>query len=184
MTRHTPIPIRAAKRAIEEAGELYAKEIGLVPGGPINDLVMDLGGSIEFKDFVHDSLDTESVLVNGPDDFQIFIPTFTSPERDRFTIAHELAHFLLHYPEVQKAHHGAGHNDDPKMYARRYVEETDPDLRRAEWEANWFAAGLLMPRSPVLEAFDRYKGNVQTLAEVFNVTPKAMTVRLASLGKP
>jgi Zn-dependent peptidase ImmA (M78 family) len=30
-------------------------------------------------------------------------------------------------------------------FATRWVDETNENLKRAEWEANWFAAAFLMP---------------------------------------
>lgn len=51
--------------------------------------------------------------------------------RDRFTLAHELAHFLIHTP-------------DNVSFARSSGEKI-PAYRDPEWQANTFAAELLIP---------------------------------------
>lgn len=61
------------------------------------------------------------------------------PGRTRFSIAHELGHF--HIPSHRKRPSRPCREDD--MDARA---DTDPG-RNYEWEANDFAAELLMPRS-------------------------------------
>jgi hypothetical protein len=62
-----------------------------------------------------------------------------NPGRSRFSIAHELGHF--HIPSHRKRPSGPCHDED--MDARA---NTDPG-RNYEWEANDFAAELLMPRT-------------------------------------
>lgn len=52
--------------------------------------------------------------------------------RDRFTIAHEIAHYFLHRP---------GH----VSYARMSSTGRIPAYRNPEWQANTLAAELLMP---------------------------------------
>ncbi len=106
------------------------------------------------------------------------------PNRQRFTIAHEIAHFIL------------GHHNQPGEHVHvdhgNYITQRGPraakgiDLR--EIEANQFAASLLMP-SEMLEAHVRkaargalHDGHVVDLASRFEVSEQAMTIRLASLG--
>ncbi len=53
--------------------------------------------------------------------------------RDRFTLCHELGHYLLHQPEYVS-------------YARGNV----PAYRSPEWQANTFAAELMAPRELIM----------------------------------
>jgi len=91
-----------------------------------------------------------------------------SPSRRRFSVAHELGHQLLH-------HHDRFHVD--------LTSESDSPLYdwRLEREANDFAANLLMPAGDVRDAVDTQR-NRQRLAEVFGVSPIAMSYRLVNLG--
>lgn len=98
------------------------------------------------------------------------------PNRQRFTVAHEIGHLLLH--------------DEPvfvdRVFRRDKVssEAVDP----LEIEANGFAAALLMPKEFVVR---RTNGSgpfrseaVDRLASDFGVSSQAMTFRLERLGVP
>lgn len=106
------------------------------------------------------------------------------PHRQRFTIAHELGHFLLH--EGQTVHL------DEKVGAFR-VNLRSADLAAGEddeeKEANLFAAELLMPAT-FLEVdlrgkdFDLLADGklLEKLAKKYKVSVQALTFRLAYLG--
>src|SRR5574341_1385989 len=109
-----------------------------------------------------------------------------SPVRKRFTIAHELGHLLLHGYTTPHA------DRTFKFRDARSSEGSAVD----EIQANQFAAELLMPRALVLKAtkslsFDHapksdaedeaFAGWVANLAERFQVSRQAMTIRLSSL---
>lgn len=100
------------------------------------------------------------------------------PRRRRFTIAHEIGHWVLHI--------SAG-----KLYGCRPADiveqpsEARPDkraLRRIEAEANRFAAELLMPETLVVPAATELGSNVPALAERFDVSVPAIRVRLQQFG--
>lgn len=99
---------------------------------------------------------------------EIFIRNRDSVTRQRFTLAHELGHFFLH--------EGERFRDN---YASTSSGNYDPD----EIAANAFAAELLMP-SLAVEFFISEKDikEVEDLARIFVVSPKAMTYRLVNLG--
>lgn len=172
---HDPIPLNVRKDVIQDAAERFARKQNLEPGFSIESLVRKLGGRIEYREPMGNSRDAESIRVNAERNFVIYLATDTSPLRDRFTIAHELAHYLLHYPQVVERY-GA----NSKMRATRFVDETKADLVRAEWEANWFAAALLMPSEEFKELWDEHKGDAY-IASYFEVTKKAVDVRAKSL---
>ena len=92
-----------------------------------------------------------------------------SPGRRRFTIAHELGHFVLHAARSQT---GA------TSYCRGSDLERSDSL---EGEANRFAAGLLMPELLVEQEASRCGCNIPLLAERFAVSAPAMRLRLLSL---
>jgi Zn-dependent peptidase ImmA (M78 family)/DNA-binding XRE family transcriptional regulator len=94
--------------------------------------------------------------------------------RQRFTIAHELGHYLL------------GHHERSPVYEERFhldlAERMPPGFdHRAERAANDFAADLLMPRRLMSAAFEQSQDPV-VLAEQFNVSQVAMGIRLIELG--
>ncbi|HEY5960907.1 MAG TPA: ImmA/IrrE family metallo-endopeptidase, partial [Polyangiaceae bacterium] len=162
------------------------------PGDRIEPVIARLGGTIRYLDRVS-SLDGQafdapdgqafdspsgqdhlkyvsplvdgSLLVRGPNDFEIFLSAYTGIERDRFTIAHELGHYVLH-----------------SDFGRIQIRAARLGSTRIEWEANWFAAAFLMPREDFTEAFRKYAGQVRALASRYVVSPKAAQVRAQSLG--
>ena len=103
------------------------------------------------------------------------------PNRQTFTTAHELGHFLLH--EFDDIHV----DRQFKVWLRNEASSQGTDVE--EKEANLFAAELLMPARFLAKdvekigAFDALNENVLgELAEKYGVSTQAMTFRLAYLG--
>jgi predicted transcriptional regulator len=164
---------RLSKAQIFGLAESVSDQLGFEPSGDIHALVEKLGGRVEVQDtLLQDPEQSGSLFVDGPRDFKIVVPLHTSPSRDRFTIAHELGHFVVHYLlKLQK-----GEAAPFRMMALR------KDSDRVEWEANWFAAAFLMPSGSFKQAFDRADGNLDAVAKVFGVSRAAAEVRAQSLG--
>lgn len=101
--------------------------------------------------------------------------------RQNFTIAHECGHFLLHdFDEVHVDRHF-------KVWRRNETSSQGIDLE--EKEANLFAAELLMPARFLKRDVDEIgtldlveEDVLRDLAERYEVSPQAMTIRLAYLG--
>ncbi|MDX8358571.1 ImmA/IrrE family metallo-endopeptidase [Sphingopyxis terrae] len=87
--------------------------------------------------------------------------------RQRFTIAHELAHFLLHRDQIKD-----GITDD--TFYRSGLSE------RREWEANRLAAEILMPWHLVRALVNEGKVNPKDLASALEVSEAAMNIRLGN----
>ena len=62
------------------------------------------------------------------------------------------------------------------------IQATRYGSGRVEWEANWFAAGLLMPEEQFSSAYRSMSGDVIGLADQFGVSVSAATVRAQALG--
>ena len=90
------------------------------------------------------------------------------PARQRFTIAHELAHFVLHRNDQSRF--------DDRTFARR---ANDPSMM--EREADSFAASLLMPESAVRRYINSGVKGLNELAGIFGVSTLAMKYRLRNL---
>jgi hypothetical protein len=107
---------------------------------------------------------------SAPSGFRIRINRHEMAERQRFTLAHEIAHFLLHRDKI-----GGGVVDNV-MYRSNLNS-------RFEVEANKLAADLIMPRSLVNEQLSSLNNldadaAVSILAERFRVSQPAMRIRL------
>jgi Zn-dependent peptidase ImmA (M78 family) len=103
------------------------------------------------------------------------------PHRQRFTIAHELGHFLLHEGQTVYL--------DEKLTVNLRSPESSKGEDVDEREANLFAAELLMPaaflnrdlRGKTVDVIgdDAF---LERLAKKYNVSVQALTFRLANLG--
>lgn len=106
----------------------------------------------------------------APSGFEIKVNKYEVPERQRFTIAHEISHYLLHRDDI-----GAGVVDSI-MYRSNLTS-------RKETEANKFAAIIIMPAAAVSKEVERLGGPstpgvVEEVATLFKVSVPAMKVRL------
>lgn len=101
-----------------------------------------------------------------------------APTRQRFTIAHELGHLLLHKGEPLHVDRGMKVNLRDGAASQGTIIE--------EKEANLFAAELLMPahflRKDLQEKISlEIEGDIEWLAKKYDVSAQAMTFRLSYL---
>lgn len=121
--------------------------------------------------------DVSGVLVRQGNSAIIATNSTQSVQRQRFTIAHELGHFLLH--------EGITNHVDRSYRVNFRSAESSQATNVEEIEANYFAASILMPK-PMLdersaeEALDN-DTMVADLAREFRVSRLAMSLRLANL---
>lgn len=107
------------------------------------------------------------------------------PHRQRFSIAHEIGHFVLHYlPTPASDGHFACTNSDMEVDGAPRSAGSRLRHFQQEAEANRFAGSLLMPARSVEAMCRATGGRIPTLAKHFNVSPKAMEIRLDQLGLP
>lgn len=98
--------------------------------------------------------------------------------RQRFTMAHELGHFLMHRELI----HG-GIDDDTMYRSTNAGTYFNPAITPAhEVQANQFAAYLLMPTELVRREWEACTGDVKAMANKFQVSPAAMQIRVDGLG--
>jgi hypothetical protein len=109
-----------------------------------------------------------------PQRFEIWVTQHEPWQRRRFSIAHEVGHFLLHTT--------AG--DEDAVFCRVGDLRPDPDSpeRLRERQANRFAAELLMPPDLIEREVARLGPDPIALAELFAVSDVAMGFRLVNLG--
>lgn len=102
--------------------------------------------------------------------------------RQRFTIAHELGHWLLHDGRPLIVDHTVRMNKRDKVASAGYDFE--------EIQANAFAAALLMPANAIQSCVERETSLripsrdqlTSRLADEFDVSHEAMSIRLINLG--
>lgn len=144
---------------------------------PVNDIAKGLGARLSFSKF-DDNM--SGILVRLKDGVIIGINSSHSPSRQRFSVAHEIAHLQLHEGKALYVDHMVQINLRQTQQLRYDPEET---------QANEYAATLLMPHDFISEAMTRLgepsidgQSSVVALAERFKVSPQAMEYRLTNLG--
>lgn len=103
--------------------------------------------------------------------------------RQRFTLAHEIAHYILHLKKNRRSQLFI----DPFVIFRRDNNSSTGNDNQ-EIEANRFGAALLMPSTLVLKEIKKHvldlddEDALAFLAKRFRVSTVAMTYRLNTLG--
>lgn len=159
---------RLAERLLEQAGVVQ-------PPVPVEQMARAAGCKIMPAKL----RDVSGVLVRSAEGATIGYNSDHSPTRKRFTIAHELGHFLLHQGQ------GVTYDHDFRVSLRS--DESSEGTNIEEIEANFFAASILMP-DRMLAADPRTKfihldddRAVEALAKSYRVSRQAMSLRLMRL---
>lgn len=166
---------------IEKAAEKLIEELGINEAPiPVEKIAEHAGCQVK-------AFDDDKDGVSGVFRMQNSVPVIgyncnQSSVRQRFTIAHELGHFILH------------HNDPNEVYVDHITYPLFRDQNSStgssvvEQQANAFAAALLMPEKMVVEQIRNIKLDftddspaLADLATKFNVSAMAMSIRLVNL---
>jgi Zn-dependent peptidase ImmA (M78 family) len=102
----------------------------------------------------------------GPSGFSIGVNSSEPFTRKRFTVAHEIAHFILHRDQLERKD-----LEDDTMYRSGLST-------KEETEANKLAADILMPLPLIRSLIRSGFTNVQQLADKLQVSQPAMSIRL------
>ena len=135
----------------------------------VNDIARHLGLSVwEFKNFPNT---TSGKLFRddnygGTSGWSIGVNASESYERKRFTVAHEIAHYLLHRDQINNE------LSDDSFYRSKKLSSTQ------EHQANRLAAEILMPFHLLQRAQNEGIRDIDELAKRFGVSAVAMKIRL------
>jgi Zn-dependent peptidase ImmA (M78 family) len=114
-------------------------------------------------------------------DFTITVDSTEGRQRQRFTAAHELAHYLLHREKLVQVG-GLSRHSDSLYDGFADGNPPQPFSPSHEVEANRLAAQILMPKEAVTSAYNSRFDNVDEVAMKFGVSMQAMSIRLKTLG--
>ncbi len=106
------------------------------------------------------------------DGFVIRINRHEAKYRQRFTLAHEIAHYLLHYDKIIAE---GGWSENVLLRSGQAAE--------VEYQANRLASDLVIPSAQLAEATAEYSGPmtseiIEDLARRFGVSTAAMEIKL------
>lgn len=168
----TPTPLNLGPKQVAALAEHVAKQVEYKPGGDLMELVTRMGGSISYVDFWGGSSKSSGSIEIKDDVFEIRLAHDTGLMRDRFTIAHELGHYVLHYlyPNQKQGKH-----------IKWLVAERNGS-GQVEREANWFAAAFLMPEEEYRKMYGQTGADHVALSTYFQVSMQASSIRAKVLG--
>jgi Zn-dependent peptidase ImmA (M78 family) len=157
----------------EEADRLLNSVWAAIAGDryiPVDPIVISRELGIDVFDADLESSTSGMIIKKVGYDPRILLNRADSPNRSRFTCAHELGHYV-------------SHADDPDQY--EFIDRRDPLSSTGQNEeekfANAFAASLLMPDDEVQKRSKEGASTVE-LAWQFRVSAEAMEYRLRNLG--
>ena len=157
------------EKARDKAAEiLSAYSLGVPPINVI-DLAEKLGYTVWFATFKDERI-SGGVSFDAHQGGKIYVSRTETGKRQRFTVAHELGHCVLHRDDYKN-----GILESIDMFRR------PDDHRPEEIEANEFAASVLMPKDMVRQAWRKWR-STEILADIFQVSISAMSYRLYNLG--
>ena len=170
------------RKEIEKAAEKLIQDLGINEAPiPVQQIAEGIGCLV--KAFRDDTDGVSGVFMMNNNTPMIGYNSNQSEVRQRFTIAHELGHYILH------------NNNDPKevfvdhkTLALFRDENSSTGSSKIEQQANAFAAALLMPERFVTEEVKNINVDLtdespelSRLAKKFNVSTIAMSIRLMNL---
>lgn len=162
--------------AIRMAETIIAK-YGATPPIPVDVIAESEGAQVDYRD-LEDNV--SGLLVRKEKNAYIIVNAGHAKNRQRFTIAHELGHFLLH-------------RNDPAIFVDNYFVHfreggSSDRYDRREVQANAFSANLLMPatslkadlRGRTIDVSD--EDSLKEIASRYTVSSLALAIRLMELG--
>jgi len=170
----SPIPAELPQAMAEKLARSAADKLGYKAGGDIFETAENLGGRIRLGSINDSEKQSGTLVAKTLSDWTIYLSPIETAARDRFAIAHDLGHLILHLPLCRRR------NPHSVMRAARYCRGGDAASKLAEWEANWFAMAFLMPAEEFKALFE--EAGKATCGLRFGVSGLAVRARAQSLG--
>jgi Zn-dependent peptidase ImmA (M78 family) len=145
---------------------------------PVEKLASALNAIVRYQPF---DGDVSGLVHNQDSQAVIGVNSNHAETRQRFTIAHEIGHLLLHHSESL-------HVDNQLRSVVNFRDEVSSlGVDDSEIEANQFAAELLMPEEFILRDLKEISATepeaaVEELAQRYRVSIQSMAIRLSKLG--
>ena len=167
------------KRAIKVANSILEEFKVTRPPVPIDKIARKMGVRLLYSP-LDDELSGMVYIKEGNP--IIGVNALHHPNRQRFTIAHEVGHLLMHRHQIEQE----VHVDKTFLMLRRDAESSS-GINDIEVEANAFAAEVLMPENLVINALKNESFDIDDdsfiaqLAKKFKVSTQAIQFRLGNL---
>lgn len=160
----------------QQTQEVISKYKNFSKRVPIVQIASDLGIDVyETKELE----DTQSGSITKMDDgsFVIYVNANHPTTRKRFTIAHEVAHFLEHQDYFNENNEHISSYKQPIASLDRAEYNSNEKMEK---EANNIAAEILMPEAPFKRVWDE-SDKISEVADRFVVSQSAAAIRGATI---
>lgn len=151
--------------------QAFLRRFGKDCGKRLPDVAREVGLDVIFQ--LAESYEGALLRIKGiPRGYVVINSRIREESRKRFTLAHELGHFLLPWQQ-----------DLSSPCTKEKIESWDEELYRPELEANGFAAEILMPRESVATHLraEPTMGAVESIAADCETSLTASAFRLVTL---
>lgn len=154
--------------ATNQARKILAENFILEPPVDVYELARNYGVEIHEQDFPPEFANVSGFINIENNRPVMYINASDSPKRRKFTVAHELGHWVLHEDKIRQ---------DPQKTVLFRMALGAANKDPLEREANAFAAELLVP----MEMFEKNKDkSVSQLADIFQVSSDVIGYRKVS----
>lgn len=208
---HAVVPYRDDAE-IEELSDSVLTAVRYVGGDVLVEEVCKWQSSEKgLQVILHDSQEPSSVnsgilgrVTFQPPQITVFRNAHKNAAQQKFTLAHELGHLLLGHDKYMSAEYCQGSDFELESPAQLGIK----DIMRMEWQANYFASCLMLPRRPFINDFlrltqqldirdhgfgllyldeqkcnkDDYYRLTDVLRSKYKVSRSVVTIRLKKLG--
>lgn len=170
---------RSAKTPYHEAQAILAQFKITKPPVPLEKIARGLGAHIRFSPLDDEISGMIYIKSNVP---IIGVNSLHRPNRQRFTIAHEIGHLVMHRDLMSREVHV-----DKQFQILRRDNNSATGSERIEIQANQFAAALTMPEELLRQAIGPHPIDIddtqflKALAQQFRVSEDAMRIRVINL---
>lgn len=149
----------------------FCYQQGLIDGASTNiEGLIQMDPNLELKRVpLKDGIDAY-IKETSSGKYEIGVNSKHSLTRQKFSMAHEYAHYRLHQDNLAELAEG-----------ERILHRSD-DWNTVEQQANTFAAEILMPEEIFREEIRRTGGDIGELAKRFEVSTLALRYRAKNLG--
>ena len=148
----------------EEFRGKYLNPPDIIPV-PIEEIVeFDLGIEVIPKAFIKQNIDLDGLL--SRDLRTIYVDNELTKDRNvnryRFTLAHEVAHLILHADEINESEF-----ETPEEWAEMRQNMEEDDLNWFEQQAHEFAGRLLVPKNKLINSLKAEREKIEKFKETF-----------------
>lgn len=163
--KECPLSFKAVEEFAGYIREYIEKEQPGLCGEKITNWLLKRLGGKSYIPSMWDGKSYGTFIIRSENDFELYLSPYSTQLQDIWKLAHAIGHYFLHC-------------DFKKKGEARFIR-LGPN--REEWQANRFAAGLLMPKDEFIEQWEKYDGNLWMISAYFMVGYNSANIRAEML---